>query len=211
MTTKLSNVTLQLPLGVLTSRDLSASADIAPSQLAQRVLQSHPVPFTSLRVWDALASLPVTAAADDDLALITGTPGADTPKLSSGDLKAAAATSRKIAFELEVPADYDDGETFQIRIRAGMVAKVADVSAMVDLQVYRADGDGTTVGDICATAATSINSLALADVDFTINTATVDPGDRLLCVVTVAINDAASVDPVEAVITNIVRLCDTRG
>lgn len=211
MTTKLSNVTLQLPVGVLTARDLSANAEISKSQLAQQVLQPHPVPFTSLRVWDSLASLPVTAAAADDLALITGTPGTDAPTISSGDLKAAGATSRKIAFEMEVPANFDDGQTLEVRIRAGMKTTIADGSATVDLEVFKADEDGLVGADICSTAPQSINSLTLADKDFTLATTTIDPGDRLLCVVTVAVNDAATGTAVEAIVTSIQRRCDTRG
>lgn len=190
---------------------LATNLNLAVTQLAQRTFMAYPVPFTSCRVWDAMHTMVVGTAATDDLALITGTPGTDAPKLSAGDLKAAGATSRKVAFELDVPANYDDGETFQVRIRAGMETTIADGSCTVDLQVWKPAGDGLVGSDLCATAAQSINSLAEADKDFEITASSLDPGDKLICVVTIACTDTATATAVTPVIYSILRRCDTRG
>lgn len=209
--TTLSVTRLDIEDNSIPGRALAAALELAPTQLAQRTFMTTPVPFTSCRVWDAMASMVVGTAAADDLALITGTPGTNAPKLSAGDLKAAGATSRKVAFELEVPANYDDGETFQVRIRAGMETTIADTSCTVDLQVWKPAGDGTVGADLCATAAQSINSLTEADFDFEITASGLDPGDKLICVVTIACNDAATVAAVTPAIYSILRRCDTRG
>jgi hypothetical protein len=210
MTTTLTGTSIEIADGSIPGRALAAVLDLATSQLAQRTFMAYPVPFTSCRVWDAMHTMVVGSAAADDIALITGTPGTHAPKLSGGDCK-ASTTSRKVAFELDVPANYDDGETFQIRIRAGMETTVSDTTATVDLQVWKPSGTGTVGSDLCTTAAQSINSLTAADKDFTIDASAIDPGDKLICVVTLAVTDGATATAVTPAIYAITRRCDTRG
>lgn len=209
--TTLTNVRLDLPAGFLTTNDLSPNAEIASSQLAQKPMQAFPVPFALCKTWDAMTvNLPAAAAADD-LGFVTGTPGTDSPKLSTGDLKAAGATSRKTAFELSVPANWESGQTIELRLVVGMETTIADNSATVDVEVYKPDGTGSVGSDLCTTAAQSINSLTPANLDFTLNANSIDPGDKLIVVVTAAINDAATGTAVIGSIFDMTCRCDTRG
>ena len=209
--TSITGVIIQVPDASLPGRALATNLELAPTQLAQRTFMTSPVPFTSCRVWDAMQTMVVGTAATDDLALITGTPGTHQPKLSAGDCKAAGTTTRKVAFELDVPANYDDGQTFQLRIRGGIETTLSDGACTVDLQAWKPDGAGAVGSDLVSTAATSIKSLSPLDVDFTIDASAIDPGDKLICVVTIACTDAATGTAVTPVIYSITRRCDTRG
>lgn len=202
--------TFQVVTPNLTNSDISATAEIALSKLAQKVLNPEPVLLTSCRVWDAQHSMVVGTAAADDLALITGTPGTDTPMLSAGDVK-ATSSARKVAFELPVPGNYEDGQTFQVSIRAAMETTVADGSCTVDLQAWLDDGSGAAGNDLVTTDAQSMNSLTPADYDFAIDATAIDPGDKLNCVLTITYVDSATATAVTPVVYSITRQCDTRG
>lgn len=207
----LNQVTLTIPDSSLPGRSLSPTAEIAKTQLAQQTLQPTPIPFALCRVWDAMQTNAPGTPATDDLGLVTGTPGTDAPMLSAGDLKAAGATTRKTAFELSIPFDYEDGETCELRIVAGMETTVADTSATVDVEIFKPDGTGAVGSDLCTTAAQSINSLTPNNYDFTIDGSGIDPGDKLICIVSVAVNDAATGTAVTAAIYGMTVRCDTRG
>ena len=205
------STSIDIPNASLPGSVLAAAAEIAATQLAQRPNQSTPLMMTACRVWDAMASMVVGTPAADDLGLVTGTPGTHQPKLSSGDVKALGATSRKVAFELEVPSNYDDGESFSLRFKAGMETTIADVTATIDLQAWKPSGTGTVGSDLVTTAAQSINSLTAADKDFVIDATGIDPGDKLICVLSIATNDAATATAVTACVYSMFRRCDTRG
>lgn len=211
MSNRITGVQLVLPAASLKNEDMAENAAIDTSKLAQRVLAAYPVDLASLRTWDAAATTLPATPATDDLGLVTGTFGTDALTVQTGDLKAAGATSRKARLALRVPANYDDGQTIQVRIRAGMLTTEADTSATVDLEAYLPDGDGVVGSDLCATDAISINSLTIADRDFTITASGVDPGSLLECVVTVAVNDGATGTAVTGVVTAVTLLADTRG
>lgn len=204
-------VVLDIPARSLNGGHLSLNAEIATSQLAQRSMQSAPVPLTACRVWDAMHSGVVGTPATDDLGLITGTPGTDFPYLSAGDLKAAGATTRKVAFQVEVPSNYDANETFEIRLRAAMETTVADTSCTIDLECFVGDGTGAASADLCTTAAQSMNSLTPANYDFTILGSSINAGNLLTCIVSIACTDGATGTAVTPVIYSITRRCDLRG
>lgn len=182
---------------------IKSNADIARTKIAQRVLGTDTVPLSQLRTWDARATnLPGTAASDD-LGYITGTLGTDSPTVQTGDLKTAGATTRYAGFQVAVPNDFEDGQTLTIEVLAGMKTTVADGSATVDLQVYRSTEDGLVGSDICATSATSINSLTAATKSFTITPASLVAGDlldvRLACAVTDTATGTAVIGRVVAI------------
>ena len=205
------NSPITIPDGTITNAAVASNAGIEASKLESRSSQRKPVALTSMRVWDAFHTvLPATSAADD-LALITGTWGTDTPTLQTSDLKAAGATTRYAAFELEVPHDYQDGQAFQVRLRGGMVTTVADTSATVDLEVYKPDLDGAVGSDLCQTGNATINSLTKANVDFTVLATGIDPGDKLLCRIAVAVNDAATGTAVIAEVSNVEARYTSQG
>lgn len=207
----ISGATLILPSGSITNQDIAGSAAIDITKLAQSPLAVFPVLFSDCKTWDAWhTTLPMTPATDD-LGIVTGTFGSDYLTIQTGDLKSAGSTSRKVGFEVAVPANYHDGETVQLRIRAAMETTIADTAATVDLQVYAPDGAGAVGSDLCTTAAQSANSLTPANLDFMIDATAVDPGDRLQCVVTFLVNDAATGTVVTGAIYNMQLMCDTRG
>jgi len=208
--TTLQNVFITIPDETLTNQNLAANANIETSKMAQRVLAESVVPVHSFRVWDAVASNPVSAAANDDLGLVTGTWGTNPVRLTAGDLKAAGATTRRIYFSVPVPANYEDGETIQIRIRAKMETTLADVSCTVDLEAY-VGSSGAVSSDLVTTSAQSMNSLTAANYDFTLSGSGVNPGDLIECRLSIACNDAASATAVTPAVYKVSLLCDTRG
>lgn len=205
-----NSVILNIPVNSLPATVLTTGAEILTAQIKQRPYATTAVPLTSCRTWDAMATNLPAAAALDDMGLVTGTPGTDAPMLSAGDVKATSST-RKAAFELEVPANYEDGQSFEIRLRAAVETTVADTSCTVDLQVYEPDGTGAVGGDICATSAQSINSVTPANYDFAITASGLAAGDKLICVLSIAYVDAATATAVTPVVYSILRRCDTRG
>lgn len=169
-----------------------------------------PVPMTAWRVHDALHTLLPGTPAGDDLGLI-GDFGVDAPRISAGDLKSAGATTRYARACVELPPEYIDGDSVAIRVSAGMADNVADNTATVDVEVHKLDGEGGVGSDICATAAQDINSTTFSDYDFTITPTGLSAGDQLDVRLAVAVNDAASGDPVTGIIASVQRLCDIRG
>ncbi len=153
----------------------------------------------SLKVWDAMNSNIVNAGAADDLGLITGTLGTDAPTVQSGDSK-TATTNRYAAFTVQVPDDYVNGSPLSIVIKAGMKTTVADGSANVDVQAYRA-ADPTV--DICSTNQQSMNSLTAADKTFVLTPTNVVAGETLIVRVKIGIVDAATGTAVIGVLSSI--------
>jgi hypothetical protein len=90
---------------------------------------------------------------------------------------------------------------------------VADASAALDLECYLSDGQGAVSGgDLCATAAQSINNAAWDDYDFVITETSRAAGDQLFFRVKVAIVDASTgTDHVTAWLGRIQPLIDVRS
>ena len=169
------------------------------------------VPLTQFRTWNALATnLPGTAAADD-LGLDNATFGTGSPHLTAGDLKAAGATSRYARAHVVIPVEYDDGQTCNLRVHAIMQTTVADTTCTVDVECYRSDEEAGISADLCTTAATTMNSLTGADIDFTLTPTTFVSGDTLDLRIHIACNDAATGTVVEPVIGAVQLICDIKG
>jgi hypothetical protein len=211
MTTTINNSTFTIPDGSIGNAAINSSAGIETSKLESRTSQAFPVPFNAMFVWDAVQNNLPSAGANDDLGLITGTWGTDSPTLQTGDLKAAGATNRYAGFLVQVPQNYQDAATFAIRLRGGMITTVSDTSAEIDLELYVVDKDGGVGSDICQTAAATINSLTKANVDFTIDATAIDPGDLLFGRIKIAINDAATGTAVIGECSHAEIRCTTRG
>lgn len=182
----------------------------ARTNLAQDPNAVFAIPMVNLRVWDALATnLPATPA-NDDLGLVGGTFASATPKISTGDVKAAGCT-RYARFQFQLPVEYDAGMSLTLRLHAGMTTTVADTSATVDVECYKSDGEAGLGSDLCATAAQSINSLTDADKDFTITPTGLTAGDVLDIRLTIVVVDAATGTAVIADIGAIEFLVDIKG
>jgi hypothetical protein len=208
--TTIPDITMVLPPEVITNYTIAGNADIAYTKIAQRVLAESVIPLTQARVWDAVqTNLPATPASDD-LGIITGTWGTNPVRITAGDVKALGSTTRRLYVAIPIPANYEDGQTIQLRIRAKMETTVADVSCTIDAEVY-VGSDGSLGSDLVTTSAASMNSLSAANYDFTINATGVDPGDLLEIRLSIASNDAATATAVTPAIYSVSLLCDTRG
>lgn len=200
--------------------DLAVNGDVritgtpAPLTRLQMTLESgtrHKIPLVNWRVWDAMATnLPGTAASDD-LALVHGTFGTNSPTIQTGDLKNAGATTRYARCTVALPHEYVAAQTVKIRAHAGMNTTVASSAATVDFEVYRSDDEAGIGTDICATAAQSINSLTGANVDFTITAATLNPGDTIDIRMAVVVNDSGTGTAVIGQIGSVELLLDAKG
>ena len=183
---------------------------VSRSDLSLESDQIFSVPLQSLRVWDAIqTNLPGTSATDD-LAYSGGTFGTDSPHITTGDVKASSVT-RYARFVYPLPVEYQDGQTVKLRLSAGMETTVSDTSATVDVVAYRSDRETGIGSDICATAATTINSLTFANVDFTLTPTTLAAGDVLDIRIAIAVVDSATATAVIAAIGAIELLCDIKG
>ena len=199
------------PSSSITNASLTPTAAIARSKLEQNTLAEFNIPFTELRVHDALHTVLPGTAATDDLGLVGGTHGTDAPMVQAGDLKAAGSITRYARFLTVLPAEYDDDETIQIRATCGMQTTVADTSCTIDVAAYSLDKDGTISADLCATVATDMNSLTAASKDFTITDANLVSGSILDVLITIACNDGATGTAVIPSIYSLALLADIRG
>jgi hypothetical protein len=188
------------------------SPSIARSELTQENLAVYPLNHTDWRVWDAVqTNLPGTGATDD-LAIIGGTFGTGVPSIQTGDLKNAGATTRYARIKFQLPPEYVAGETVTLRAYAGMVTTVASSSATIDFEVYKTDrGILVSGSDICATSATTINSLTFANKDFTITATSLSPGDILDIRLAIAVSDTATGTAVIGCAGSIEFLLDIKG
>jgi hypothetical protein len=208
--TTIPDVTMILPPEVITNYTIAGNADIATTKLAQRVLAESIIPLTQARTWDSVAVNLPAAATSDDLGLVSGTFGTNPARITAGDVKALGPTTRRLYLAIPIPANYEDGQTIQLQIRAKMETTVADVSCTLDAEAY-VGADGAVGSDLVTTAAQSMNSLSAAAYTFTINATGVDPGDLLEVRLSISSNDAATATAVTPAIYSIALLCDTRG
>lgn len=205
-----------IPSDVIIQGNLSVYGDRLPSfdrsELTQDNLAVYPIPHVDWRVWDAMqTNLPGTPATDD-LGLIGGTFATGVPSIQTGDLKNAGATTRYARCQVQLPPEYVAGETVTLRVNAGMITTVASVSATIDFEVYKS-GRGVLVSgsDICATAATSINSVTFGDKSFTITATTLNPGDVLDIRMAIAVNDSGTGTDVIGCAGEVALLLDIKG
>jgi hypothetical protein len=112
---------------------------------------------------------------------------------------------------VQLPPEYDDGETVQIRVHGGMKTTVSDTTATVDVECYESDKERGISADLCTTSAQTINSLTFGDDDFTITATSLVSGDVLDIRITVAITDGATGTAVLGEIGSVELLCDIRG
>lgn len=197
--------------GDLTIKETGVSAQTRATILKQDANAIFPIGLDSLRVWDAYATnLPGTAAADD-LALVGGTFGTSPPVVSAGDVKALGATTRYARLQVQLPECYDAGETMSLVINCGMVTTIADTSCTVDVQCYKIDKAAGIGADLCATAATSMNSVTFAAKTFSITSSGLVAGDVFDVRITIAVTDAATGTAVTPTIAAIDLVCDIKG
>lgn len=163
------------------------------NKITEESLAEDPLLMTDFRVHDDLAALLPGTASGDDLAIIEGGTGfgTDAPTVRTSDAANTTVTQRA-RIQYKLTDNYQAGQDVVIRLRAGMITTVANGTATIDVECYQHDEDGAVGSDLCQTGAQSINSLTKANLDFTINPATLAPGDMLDIRVTIAITDSAT-------------------
>ncbi len=205
----LSATTMTLAANSVTNATVDAAAAIGRAKLALET-KKYLIPLTDLRVWDAMqTTLPGTGAADD-LAINGGTFGTSSPTIRTDDVK-ASNTTRRARFLVALPAEYDSAGTVTIRASAGMITTVSDTTATIDFEVYESNKATGIGSDLCATAATTINSLTFGDKDFSVTSAGLVAGDLLDVRMTIAINDGATATAVIGAVGSLELLCQVRG
>lgn len=183
------------------------------SVLAQTDLAIYNIPWTAWRVHNAMhTNLPGTAA-DDDLALIGGTFGTASPSLQSQDSGGATTTGYARA-QVALPWNYVTGQTVQLLFHAGMLTRVADASATLDVQCYETDEEVGLVGsptDLYAASSQSINTTTFADYTFSLTATSLAAGDLLDIRIIISITDAGDAgDGITGTIGAAQLLCDVR-
>lgn len=204
-------ITANLIADNATITNLTNSTGAIPrSALTQQDAVAYPISFTDFRVWDAMqTNLPGTAA-NDDLAIIGGTFATAGPTLQGVDFGGGTTTAYARVI-LTLPPEYVAAETVTVRLTSGMLTTVADNAATVDVQLYEVSTTATVGSDLCATAAQSINSLTLANKDFTITATGLLPGDVLDVRLTVTATDAGNLGVMIPTITYAALLLDIKG
>ena len=180
--------------------------------LALAELQAFPIPLTDFRVWDAMQTVLPGTPATDDLGLVGGTFGTATPSIRTEDLKAAGATNKRARVLIQLPWEYVAGQSVTLRFKAGMITTVSDTTATLDVEAYKLqeDPDDAIGSDLVSTAATTMNSLTFANMDFVVTPTGLSPGDILDIRITIAVNDGASATAVIAAFTSAKLLADVR-
>lgn len=207
-------------MGTTTVEDLIVSGNItvagdwnglARTDMDLGAGQEFEIPMTAWRVHDAFQTVLPGTSATDDLGIYGGTFGTDSPALKTYDVKTVGATNLYARALIQLPHSYVATESVSVRFHAGMEGAVADTSCTIDLVAYESDEETGIGSDLVTTAATTINSLTFADVNFTINAAGLAPGDVLDMRVDIAVNDGAGGSSVQAVIGAAKLVCDTKG
>ena len=206
----LSNATqVSLPTGVISNASLTTAPNITRAKLVQES-KGYSLPWELWRVWNAFETLIPGTSAADDLGLYGGTFGTNTPMIKSYDLK-TLSTSLYARTTFTIPAEYDAAQALTLRAKAGMQTTVSDTSCVIDFEVYKSNNEGGLGSDLCATAATSINSLTLANKDFTITSTGLAGGDVLDIRMTVTVVDGATATAVTAAIGLVQMIAAIRG
>jgi hypothetical protein len=174
-------------------------------EVASSAVAEHKLPLTDGLTWDALQTRLPGTAANDDMGLITGTPGTNAPRLQGVDF-GGTATDEKAGFEFVLPHTYRAGSAVTVRIKAGILTTLSDGTLTVDVNAYKDAGTGLVGSDLCTTAAQSINSLTMANKDFVITPTGFVPGDRLMIVLTFAGSDTGNLGVMIPEIQNVAVL-----
>ena len=197
--------------------DIRVGGSITPLKaksniLALAQLQPFPIPLTSFRVFDDMAALLPSAGATDDLGLVEGTHGTNTPALQTEDLQDAGATSNSARVLVQLPWEYEAAQGVSLRFMAGMITNAADTTATLDCLVYiqEDDPDDAIGSDLYTGAALTINSTTFAAKDLSLTATNLSPGSMLDVKITTAVNDGATGAEVIAAISWAHLLCDVR-
>lgn len=141
------------------------------------------IPLPGWRIWDNVAAnLGATPTSVDDLAYNSGVYGTGIEYLATKDYNAAAAAvvTHYARQRFTLPFNYVTYSSVSIRLCGGMLLAVASVSATVLVEAYVCARSKLVSGsNLVTTAATTINSLTFADIDFALTSSALVPGTVL--------------------------------
>lgn len=156
------------------------------------------IPLVSGHTWDSLAvNIPATAG-NDDMGLVTGTPGTNAPQLQGLDVGGGGSETDagSVGFQFVVPDWYTTGGTMTLQILAGMLTTVAQTTAKIYVKAWvpdYANKDGTVGVLNNGATGVSINSLTFATVEFLIDddlaAHVLAPGDVVQLQIQAKVND----------------------
>lgn len=173
-------------------------------------LQAFNVPMTSWRTFDAMGTPIPSAAANDDLALVGGTHGTNHPVIDAGDVGGTTST-RYARAVIPLPWEYVAGQTVQLRFYAGCQTTAPDTTCTLDIAAHATDGDNTVGADLASAAgANNIKSTSFANVDFTITSSGLSPGDELDVLLSIDYADTGDAGVMIPTIGKVQLLCDVR-
>ena len=178
------------PGSLLVAGNLRVGGKITPALakadlLTQVSLQPFPIPLTSFRVFDDMAALLPSVGGDDDLGLIEGTHGTNTPSLQADDHDSEGSPQlNKARVLVQLPWEYVVGSAVTLRFMAGMITNIADQAATtsLDCSVFKQEDDpDDAIGSDLYTglALLTINDLAFTNQDFSLTASALSPGDIL--------------------------------
>jgi hypothetical protein len=197
------------PGDVIVPGNLRVGGSITPTLERDQILAIEErvatLPWSLFRIHDNIAGLPPAAAASDDLGLVAGALGTNFPSLQSVDF-GGTSTTAYIRGQIPVPADYVAGQTFKIRFHAGMLV-VADTTCTLDIVCYKSDTEDGVGADLASAAvANNIKSATFADVDFTITSTSLSPGDFLDVRIVITGVDAGNAAPLITAVIGLIQL-----
>lgn len=206
----MATLTGTITKGSLINGDFSANCNLDPAKMGL-TLRDFAVPLSRAVIYTSLQPLPSTSSGSD-LGFTAGTWATNTPKISSGDVKAAGTTTRYALMPFILPDRFAPGGTVTVKLMAGMETTVAGTSCSLDLEVYLADDAGGITGsDLCATAAQDMNSLTSAEFPFTLTTTNLVAGSQMWARIKISAVDAATATAVIANLYKVLFTCQCRG
>lgn len=184
---------------------------IPRTELIQDNLAVFPINLASLRKIGTPAENPPGTGSSSYAAIASGTFGTSAPYLTSGDVK-NSVTSRAVETVVQLPPSYVAGQTVKIRLAVGMLDRVATVYARITVRAYKVERNTTPVGsDLSPGTTQSINSTTFSDVDDTLTTTTLSPGDYIHLEITIECSDGSAASACTPCIAAIDLVCDVQG
>lgn len=191
--------------------DCADAAGFRRGQMQLTGLDLFPLDITSFRKFDSVDLGLPAAATGSYLGLVTGTIGSNSPQLRTSDSKNTSVTQKGRRLVTMPNLFAAAGSALaRFRVRAGMMTTVASASATLAVAAYAINPDGTVGSNLVSTSAQNINSLSLADFEFTFDPSALAAGDRLDVQTTIAIVDVATGTAVIGVIQNFILRCDVQ-
>lgn len=184
---------------------------IDPSEQVISTSVVYPINWSSWREDGSnyAVNLPSTGSSTF-LGLYGGTHGTNQPSLQTADFK-TTTISRKARAMVVIPDRYVAASAVTLRFGAGMLTTVADTSCTLAVAAYRIGKDYTIGSQLVTTVATTINSLTASNKTFSLTSTTLNPGDVLDVLITIAGVDAATGTAVNAAIFGADLLCSIQG